>query len=64
MAENESKRVFVIDVLRSYFESGDANDLGKSATTLLAAVCMEYDRFFCSRPVKWGIKMVELRTGL
>ncbi len=46
---DQPKRVIVIDILRSYFESGDAAVLGKSATVLLAAICMEFDRFHCSR---------------
>ena len=58
------KRILVIDILRSYFESGDAADLGKSATVLLAAICMEFDRFHCSRAVSWRIDMVTTRTGL
>lgn len=58
------KRIFIIDLLRSYFESGDAADLGKSATVLLTAICMEYDRFHCSRAVSWRIDMVTTRTGL
>lgn len=59
----ERRGIFVIDLLRSFYGS-DAADCGKSACTLLGAICMEYDRFWCRRPVRWAVRTIEITTGL
>jgi len=64
MAENESKRVFVIDVLRAYFESGAAANMEASRCCLLTAICMEFDRFYGKRAISWRVKKVIDVTGM
>ena len=59
-----TKRILVIDILRTYFDTSAAGDLGSGATVLLTCICMEYDRLHCSSPVSWRIEKVCFMSGL
>ena len=61
---DQPKRVFVIDVLRAYFESGAAANMEASRCCLLTAICMEFDRFYGKRAISWRVKKVIDVTGM
>jgi len=53
-----------IAILRAYYDSGDASDLGPSASTVLTAICLEWDKLWCKTPVSWRIEYLCSISGL